>query len=304
MRTILITFGGREVSLKTLFNYIIKYKDYIDEYHLYIATKNKKDIAFMENFAQEHDFVKTVYTYKDGKITYDMCYVWDNAYNNCQEEDVVYIKLDDDIVYFNEDLFTKFVPFRIKNKEVPCLYPVIINNTVISGKLEELGIINYSKKTNLLKNWKNVFSPHFENIRKNPGAVPPLQNLVGEQNLLCPIAWGDIDYCINLHNQFTNDVANNNISKYKIETWKLENCEPVSIACMSWLGSSLKRYLETYGKISRDEQWWAVYLPTWSDNRNVVFGDCVVSHYAYYVQRDKGLDNTDILEKYHKISLQ
>lgn len=302
MKTILITFGGREVSLRILFNYIVKYKKYIDEYHIYIATKNEKDIEYMKTFAKQNDFVKLIYTYKNDNIVSDIEYVWDNAYKNCYNDDTVYIKLDDDIVYIDESLFTKFVQYRIQNKDIPILYPVIINNCVISGKLEEKGIINFQKSTKLTSNWKNVFSPFHNFIQQTPGDVKRLQDLVGEQNLLCPVAWGDLDYCINLHNEFIKSVQHNNTDKFKMENWVLENCEPASIACISWIGSSLKKYTDLYGPVKRDEQWWSVYVPTWSGHRNVVFGDCVVSHYAYYIQRNKGLDETDILEKYYEIS--
>ncbi len=304
MKTVLITFGGREVSLRILFNYIVKYKKYFDEYHIYVATKNQNDIKFMETFANQNDFVKIIYTRKEGVIVSDVEYVWDNAYNNCQNSDTVYIKLDDDIVYLDENLFTKFVPFRIEHKEIPIVYPVIINNCIISGKLEEKGIINYNKKTNLMRNWKDVYAPFHNMIKNNPGMVPRLQDLVGEKNLLCPVAWRDYGYCINLHNDFIKSYHENTIHKYKMENFVLENCEPASIACISWLGSSLKNYIEKFGPVKRDEQWWSVYVPTWTGQRNVVFGDCIVSHYAYYVQREQGLDNTDILQRYYEISLQ
>ena len=108
-KIVLITFGGREYTLKTLFKYILKYKKYIDEYRLFIATEIESDIKYMKEFAEENDFVKIIdFQEKEKSI------VWDKAYKSCQEENTIYIKLDDDIVYLEETLFTDFVKFRLK----------------------------------------------------------------------------------------------------------------------------------------------------------------------------------------------
>jgi len=37
MKIVVLTFGGRECYLKILFPLILKYKQHIDEYRLYIA---------------------------------------------------------------------------------------------------------------------------------------------------------------------------------------------------------------------------------------------------------------------------
>ena len=39
-------------------------------------------------------------------------------------------------------------------------------------------------------------------------------------------------------------------------------------------------------------------MPTWLNISNSVYGNCIVAHYAYYKQRELGLDKTDILDKY------
>jgi hypothetical protein len=304
MKLILITFGGREVSLRILFTYIEKYKKYISEYRIYVATTKQSDIDFMESFAKLHDFVKIIYTYKDGnKILNDLELIWDNAYTTCQEDDEVYIKLDDDIVYLEENLFTDFVKYRVDNVEIPILYPIIINNTVINSKLQDLDIIQLSQKTHLVKNWPSAFASAYEYIKSHPGEQLRLQDLVPESNILCPVAWGNFQYCYKLHLQFLDDMNNDNLSKYRVENWTLKNCEPASIACISWLGSSLKKYINQYGPVKRDEQWWSVFIPTWTVERNVVHGNTIVSHYAYYRQREQGLDSTPILSMYYDYAL-
>ena len=93
----------------------------------------------MKKFALENDFVKLVYIKnEDGEIILnDKNRIWDEAYKQCQDEDCVYLKFDDDIVYFDETLFTDFIKYRIENEEAPLLFPTIINNSYFSWLFEK-----------------------------------------------------------------------------------------------------------------------------------------------------------------------
>ena len=305
MRVILVTFGGRERSIKTLFQYIVKYKQYFDEYHIYIATTNVNDTAYMEQFASQHSFVKIIYTMKDGsKVLDDKNYIWDNAYNNCMEEDTLYLKLDDDIVYIDETLFTTFLDFCKANPDIPLIYPTIINNIFTSWRFEKDNIFSSDAKSIIGDTWKDTYARIKDKILENVGKQIKIGQLVPSQNeILCPAAWGNLQYCIDLHIQFLQDLANNNIQKYtSSNNWILENCEPASIGCVCWNGGTFKKIVTQYGKVKDDEPWWTIYIPTWTGKKNVIFRGAVVSHYSYYKQRDLGLDRTDILEKYYDYS--
>ena len=100
----------------------------------------------MKDLAATYDFVEIIYTYDiNGNIIHDKNMIWDNAYKNCQKDDEVYIKFDDDIVFFEETLFTDFLKYRIDNPEIPLLYPTIINNAYFSWLLEKNNIYNHMK---------------------------------------------------------------------------------------------------------------------------------------------------------------
>jgi len=304
MKLVVLTFGGRECSLQILFLLILKYKQYIDEFRLYIATTIQTDIDYMEKFANENNFVKTIYCTINGKkILDDRELIWDNAYKSCQEDDTVYIKLDDDIVYFDETLFTDFVEYRIKNRNAPILYPVIINNTITSPLLEKYGIYNATSKSTILHTWPNTYQRIFLNIYKNRDKRIKIGDIVNHNEILCPVSWGNLQYCYELHSQFLNDISNGNIKKYYLKNnIILENSEPISINACSWIGEELRKYIKEYGDIYHDENYLSIYLPIWSGNKNEIYSNCVVSHYAYYKQRELGLDNTDILHRYSVIS--
>ena len=306
MKTVVLTFGGRECSLSILFKYILKYKGYIDEYRIYVATTIQSDIDYMKKFALENDFVKLVYIKnEDGEIILnDKNRIWDEAYKQCQDEDCVYLKFDDDIVYFDETLFTDFIKYRIENEEATLLFTTIINNSYFSWLFEKKQIYTpVNNNSNFGDTWKitynrikPIINAHVSNPQLKIGKITALNEV------LCPYGWGNLQYCVDLHNQFLRDLNNKNIDKYKLGQFKLEDRHPVSISCCSWLGKTLKKITLQTGNVFDDEPWLTIWMPTWLDTYNEVYGDCIVGHYAYYKQRELGLDNTDILDKYTSIN--
>jgi len=266
MKVVVLTFGGRECSLRILFPLLLKYKSYIDEYRLYIATTIQSDINYMESFANENDFVKTVYCNINGKcILDDRELIWDNAYKTCQEDNTIYIKLDDDIVYLDETLFTDFVQYRIENRNAPILYPMIINNTVTSSILEKHGLYRPYIKSDLIHTWKNTY----ERIRpyvlsEKNSKILRIGDFVADREILCPYAWGNLKYCCDLHEQFLQDLKEGNVHKYLLsENIVLENAEPISINACSWVGEDLREYVKEYG----DHRGTCCRCPSWHECR-------------------------------------
>lgn len=301
MKTIAITFGGRKCTLEILFYYITKYKKYINEYYIYIATHIQTDIDYMETFALENsDFVKTIYIKdKNGQIINDKKTIWDFAYTQCQDETAVYLKFDDDIIYFDETLFTDFLKYRLENPDIPLLFPTIINNIYFSWLFEKRKIFIPEHKSQIGDTWINTYSRIKDTINQQKSDKSlKIGQLINTDDILCPNAWGNLDYCTTLHRQFITDLKKNDIEKYKTGIFNLVNKELVSISCCSWLGVTLKKITEQVGNIFDDEPWLCIWMPTWLNISNSVYGNCIVAHYAYYRQRELGLDKTDILDKY------
>jgi hypothetical protein len=272
----------------------------------------------MENYAKENsDFVRTIYLRINGKVMTEQCQkeaIWDMAYEDSQEEDTVYLKLDDDVVYLEESLFTDFIQARIDNPEPPLMFPLIVNNTYGSWLLQNKNIISSPFPNHFGENWKHVYkriqSHILNHIPRNPKEITKLRigDFVTGNEILCPVGWGNIHYCVDIHSQFIQNLSSQTPSNFTSTThWgdhvfhELTDCEPMSINACSWLGSSLKNYTAKYGPVYHDENWWTVYLPTWTHTRNRIYTKTIVSHYAFYRQRELGLDNTDILDKYWKL---
>ena len=301
MKTIAITFAGRKIFMEILFPYIEKYKEHIDEYHIYAATKNSEDIKYIQDFANKNKFVK-VFMAEEGR---DPIYLWNECYKNSQDENCIYVKLDDDIVFIDEFLFTDFVKFRKENPEYPIIYPMIINNLYTSWILQNEMDIEFEGKTYFNERWETVKSK-VETHLKSKGIPERLTEVIPEEFILCPIGWGDVNFAKSVHEKFLNCLESGDISVFKknnktVSGRILYGSPPISINCCSWLGSSMKEYTSLYGHVWQDELWLSVYLPVLSGNPNYVYYDSVVSHFSYYKQMKDGILESNILERYKKI---
>jgi hypothetical protein len=69
---------------------------------------------------------------------------------------------------------------------------------------------------------------------------------------------------------------------------------------ISWLGKEFKKF---NGDVGLDEEeWLSCDKPKQIQMPNIIFGDSLFVHYAFFTQRQY-LDNTNILETYKKISI-
>jgi hypothetical protein len=305
MKLVLVTFGGKKQHLEILFSYIIKYKKYIDEYKIFVATTIRDDIDYMTNFQKANsDFVKLEYYKENETIILDnKNKIWDYAYSICQEDNSIYLKLDDDIVYVDETLFTDFIKYR-ENSNAPLLFPVMINNCYFSNIFTEKNIFNSSLKGNMLSTWQDTYNrikPFVESTKNNNLKIGKITDT---NEVLCPIAWGNLDFCVNLHNTFIDKLKQNKQCEFILDNHVVPHKFPVSICCCSWKGKDLKEIINIAGKVFDDEPWWTIWMPTWLNKDNEVYGKTIVAHYSYYRQRELGLDKTDILQKYKSLCME
>jgi glycosyltransferase involved in cell wall biosynthesis len=307
-KLIVVTFAGRKKYMEILFPYIEKYKQHITEYHLYLATKNEEDIQYMVDFYNKNqDFVKIIRL--ENQENFNKALVWNLAYKNCQEEDTIYLKIDDDVVYVDDNLFTNFIDFR-RASDAPLVYPHIINNIISSPLLQKKGILelptNWDYNSMVVNTWKNTIDRIEGTIKSLRGVFPSdyvVTNVLDQKEILCPVSWGNPHYSRECHLSFLEVLKSKGINSLYTEDIVLSNYDPMSIQCCSWIGRDLKKYTTNFGDVgSEDEPWMSVYLPLWLENPNVIFGKSVVSHFSSYNQ-ENFLIESGILEEYKSSSL-
>jgi len=262
-RIVVVTPAGRRRYLELLIPQIIKLRPVVDEYRLWVNTVDNNDIEYMKSVEKEYpDFIKLEYLTIPHNGNFSIC----SFFKNCTDLKTIYVRFDDDIIFVDKiESFTKFIEFRINNPEYFLVYANILNNAVISHIHQRLGNFNLDK------------------------------GITG-YSCMDNIGWNNQEFAVNLHNTILKEPVD--LSKYYFNKWILYFFERVSINCLAWLGST---FAEFNGNVDRDEeQWLSVDYPKSVNKMNIIFGNFVVVHYAFYPQREL-VDKTDILNRYRNL---
>lgn len=259
------TAAGRRRYMQYLIPQVIC-SDIVDRYDIWVNTMDKEDIAFFEMLASKYSKINLVWQ-PDNNINGISSI---NAfYKKCIEDNTIYIKLDDDIVWLAPNFFETIVKFRIDNPQYFVVSPLVINNAKttylfqIQGKLQ---LARYQRAESFNK-----------------------------------ILWKSGKFAVELHEWF--------ISKYlKSQKWEELYCQdyPMGITRFSinsivWFGEDMKQF---DGIVTGDdEEFMSCIKPTLEGKANCFCGSTLISHFAFRSQR-KILDQASILEQYGNIMFE
>ena len=305
-KIIAITPAGRMAYLEILHKYIIKNKHIIDRWDLWVNTENQNDLQYMKDLSENDSFINLVYPewpYERGCPNLSLAPFWSKA----TDDDTIYIRFDDDIVFIDEKTIENLINFRVKNKNHLFIYPYIINNPFHSKDLQLRGLVS-----------------------TNHGIVRTYKELCGE-NINDPVSLNSILFVRELHETFIDAYHKKEHTKFMCNEkliWELgdgyyrygtngtqdyiTNAGPqVSINCVCWFGSVLKEitpinncYFKGEGKQREytDEEAYLTIVKT----KDLEMPSCtapntLVVHFLFGPQR--GQDSMiDILQKYKDIA--
>jgi hypothetical protein len=305
-KVVAVTPSGRMGYLKILHKYIIKHKDILDRWDLWINTDNESDIEYMKELSKNDSFIHLVYpTWKYEKNTPNLSIspFWSKA----TDEDTIYIRFDDDIVFIDENTIKNLVEFRIENKNHLFIYPFIINNPFYSKNLQLRELV--SKNHGVIRTYKELSGPGIND----------------------PVSLNNSEFARELHETFIESYHKNEHTKFMCNEkiiWEIgdgfynygtkgssefvSNAGPqVSINCVCWFGETMKKitpindcYFEGDGfqREYTDEEPYLTIVKTKDLNMpSCTAPNTLVVHFLFGPQRVN--DNmTDILEKYKDIA--
>lgn len=199
--------AGRKRYLEILINYLLRDCDIIDEIRIWINTTDKDDLEYIESLPNKNSVFKLDYSAINdiniGKSTAISLF-----FKNCCDENTVYLRFDDDIVFIEKDFIKEISEFRIKNPSYFLILGNVINNSVC------------------------------DYIHKNVGALQT--DFVFNCNATCNIGWANEQLALQKHNSFFENFSNNSIEKYKFENTQWDS--RFSINAISWLGCEFKKF--------------------------------------------------------------
>ncbi len=258
-KIIVNTAAGRRRYMQYLIPFVLS-SNIIDRYDIWINTHNGADIEFFKILAKKYPRINLCWQ-PDGIVNGNKSI---NAfYRNCIEEDAIYFKLDDDIVWMEPDAIQKMVDFRIDNPQYFLVTPLVINNSLSTYLMQVRNKI-------VLRNYCNSSSDH-------------------------TLLWRSGKVATELHQWF--------ISKYLVtEKYPFLHVEKqemgmtrFSINAILWFGSEMKKMKGIVP--GDDEEYLSCIYPTSHGMCNCWNGNVIMAHFAFFTQREI-LDKAGILEKY------
>lgn len=256
------TAAGRRRYMQYLIPYIVSSK-IVDRYDIWINTHNGADIEFFKQIAKQYSVVNLVWQ-PDGVVNGNSTI---NAfYEACTEPDTIYFKLDDDIIWMEPGLIEKMVQFRVENPQYFLVSPLVINNSLSTYLLQSEEKIKFHE-------YYNCSASH-------------------------PTLWKSGQFATELHTWFINKFLKTG-QWNKLHLGKKDmGMTRFSINAILWFGDEMRKFKGFVP--GDDEEFLSCIYPTTQGLANAWNGDAIVSHFAFFTQREQ-LDKQNILEQYGEI---
>lgn len=253
------TAAGRRRYMQYLVPFIVG-SDIVDRYDIWVNTHNGADIEFFKQLAAKYPVVNLVWQ-PDGVVG-GIASI--NAfYRDCVEENTIYFKMDDDIVWMESDAIKKMVDFRIDNPQYFLVSPLVINNSLSTYLLQVCGKIKLNQ--------------YFNSSANNP------------------VLWKSGNFASQLHAWFLNGYLKQGKTT-ELHVGKREmGMTRFSINAILWFGEDMKALNGIVP--GDDEEFLSCIHPTTIGKTNCWNGDVLFSHFAFFTQREQ-LDKMSILEQY------
>lgn len=268
-RIVVVTPAGRKEYLEILIPYILRDSDIVDEYHLWANTDVTEDLNYIELMSKKYpNFIKVIYRDPSIPVPAARSLAIFQFFKTCIDENTIYIRLDDDIVFIEQDAIKKLALFRIENPKYFLVYGNIINNAICTHLHQRFGAVESEE--------------------------------LATYDCTSPIGWANGEFAEFVHHNFIRKFKIRELDKFKFNVWELPYYERVSINVISWLGTEFNKF---DGKVGNDEELWLSQIkPSEIKKMNCIYGQSLFSHYAFYTQR-KYLEETSILQLYkHLVS--
>lgn len=259
-----LVFAGRRDTMSILFSKIKS--DILDEVLIGINTKNQNDIEFIDTYLQSDKKFKKV-NIPQQLIGKNDAYYY--MFSLLTDEDTIYIKLDDDLIWFSENFFEELVKYRVEHSEYYTIYPFVVNNPLCNylGKFFDENKFR-NKNDYMFQTWKN---PIYSGI---------LLRAFGE-----------------------NELDLSNIQNYEFDqsdSFRSPYICP-SINCICFFGKDCKEmnWAEEMKNYDGDEGFITVgiFNKFGNQRKHIIYANCKCVHYAFYTQR-QFLNSKNILDFY------
>ena len=277
---VVCTPAGRKKYLEIFKRFIHRKMEegVVDEWQLWVNTVDEGDLEYLAQMEAENSKVKR-YFLEDRNIVPS----WDSYdalrthefFLNCHDDNTIYIRFDDDIIWCADDAIEKIVMARIDNPEAFLIYPNIINSTICTSWHQESGVLSLEA-----------------------GKVKFQSENDGDPNYayLDAFNYSDSKLIDHIHDTFRKNYEEGTLDAYHLPSRSLDNYQRFSICSIAWWGKDKI----VPGRI--EEPQLAYEMPDLFKRPVFFCGDALMVHYSYHTQRPYLTEQGDThLKFYDKI---
>jgi len=264
---IIVTPAGRKPYIEILYQHLLLQREAFDKWHLWLNTVDSIDLEYMRNLATENpDWIVA----RELTVPHNGNMSIYSFFPGASRPGTTYLRLDDDIVYLEPGFIEGIMTFREANPQPFLVYGNIVNNAITSHIFQRNGCIGYN------------------------------QGITSYQ-CMDKVGYMSIGFAEMVHREFLSKVGTHSLEQWKYPQWRLFEYERVSINAIAWLGEEFAAF---GGDVGLDEEYWlSVIKPRAMGRPNIIYGQKLCAHYAFFTQRP-GLDKTDVLDMYRALSIK
>lgn len=265
---VIVTPAGRRRYLDILLKNLQAQRDSFDRWDLWLNTIDEDDLSYLRALPQKHPWIRVLeleVPYDHQEPNHGIC----SFYRHACEDDAVYVRLDDDIVWLEPGFLESFFSFREVTRGPPIVFGNIVNNGILTHLHQRFGGLTGESEMAVY---------HFDSPRIHDGP-----------------------FAERLHRNFLQAIGDSRLKSWKFDRWILHGYDPVNVNCIAWHGDEMKMLVEGTG-VHRSEEFFLAHVwPSVVGKPNVIFGEKLCVHYAFRDQRPH-LDQTNVLQMYGDLS--
>ncbi|KAF2455657.1 hypothetical protein BDY21DRAFT_69778 [Lineolata rhizophorae] len=322
-RVVALVFYGRPASVSILDCYLkrnlVENGGMLDEVIFLARTTNQEHLEWLDGLVGTTDSYRRVDVEFEGNN-------YASAYDVC-EPGVMYIKIDDDIVFFEDSTIPSLVQTKVEHPEYLTVSANIMNQPSLSWIHHHLGVVKpYMPELSppetvpnaTASRWRASELPtwsgpedfrvgdHFKGPFKGHRWLPmpegtPIDDTpisTTTYDAFSPGLW-HWTIAAQEHYSFFEHLENNELFRYKFHKWDY-NYRRMGIQFIAiWGGDVIANK-----PIHRDDEYYFTEeVPKKLRRHAIVDGRSVVAHYSFGPQKD-GIASTDILDRYRAFALE
>ena len=263
-RVVAVTPAGRAAYLELLADYVLADSG-IAEWQLWDNCRRAEDREFLSRLAKAHPKIRVV----QGQDANGGNRSINQFYRTCVDPDTFYIKMDDDLVYLDDDFGGRLCSAAEDTRGGYSWWsPLVVNNAICTWLMKYHSALDIHEK---------------------------ISCQAGDR-----IALHDPDFAQRLHRLFLDLAGQGAIDRLHPGHHEI-SLSRFSINCIGFFGADVARLGPDFCPTGvDDEEWISAVLPSREKKNGLVVGDIVVSHFAFYMQEPELLAS-GLLDEYYAL---